>query len=435
MYNIPQELVINLDNHQNNVLKKDKLIETINSYNNINFLEFYKKSIEVAIERNPLYNIDDVIDILNACSKQINKLKGVDNVVNSFKEIKSQTTKFDNISIICSPKEINDKTLENVRKDVYYIKININGINELYEVSNKDKLMNIINNIELLKNMSEQELINMLTSKEISTKLQTKEMNTKDNKSITVDYIKEEVNNIYDTYVRNVFENNIDNVIKERMDLNEYIKKNMPEEKVEYALNSNGERIYMVGDKIIKFVGEERNMYFLSENGDNIVNTVSFEQYQNSSNNISNENELKEYKDNPDLIRSSLYILFENGNLTLEQKENAINFLRICIENEEKDISNYEMQEIFDEYYNYAKENNIYPDERIREIFNRKDKLENNKEHENSNKLNNTHVKKLILEDNYKGFIATTIILESALALVLIISLIMLFRWGCHEMK
>lgn len=426
MYNIPQELVINLDNHQNNVLKKDKLIETINSYNNINFLEFYKKSIEVAIERNPLYNIDDVKDILNACSKQINKLKGVDNVVNSFKEIKSQTTKFDNISIICSPKEINDKTLENVRKDVYYIKININGINELYEVNNKDKFMNIINNIELLKNMSEQELINMLTSKEISTKLQTKEMNTKDNKSITVNYIKEEVNNIYDTYVRNVFENNIDNVIKERMDLNEYIKKNMPEEKVEYALNSNGERIYMVKDKIIKFVGEERNMYFLSENGDNIVNTVSFEQYQNSSNN--NDNELKEYKDNPDLIRSSLYLLFENGNLTLEQKENAINFLRICIENEEKGKSNYEMQEIFDEYYNYAKENNIYPDERIREIFDRKDKLKNNKEHENSNKLNNPHIKKLILEDNYKGFIATTIILESALALVLIISLIMLFR-------
>lgn len=428
MYNIPQELIINLDNHQNNVSKKDKLIETINSYNNIKFLEFYKKTIEIAIEGNPIYNIDDVKDILNTCSKQINKLKGVDNVVNSFKEIKSKTTKFDNISLICSPKEINDKTLENVRKDVYYIKINIYGKNELYEVSNKEKLMNIINNIELLKNMSEQELINILISKDISTKLQTKEMDMKNNKSITADYIKEEVNNIYDTYVRNVFENNIDDVIKERMDLNEYIKKNMPEEKVEYALNSNGERIYMVKDKIIKFVGEERNMYFLSENGDDIVNTVSFEQYQNGSSSINNENELKEYKDNPDLIRSSLYLLFENGNLTLEQKENAINFLRICIENEEKDISNYEMQEIFDEYYNYAKENNIYPDERIREIFNRKDKLENNKEYKNSNKLNNAHIKKLILQDNYKGFIATTIILESALALVLIISLIMLFR-------
>lgn len=428
MYNIPQELIINLDNHQNNVLKKDKLIETINSYNNIKFLEFYKKSIEIAIEGNPIYNIDDVKDILNTCSKQINKLKSVDNVVNSFKEIKSKTTKFDNIFLICSPKEINDKTLENVRKDVYYIKININGKNELYEVSNKEKLMNIINNIELLKNMSEQELINILTSKDISTKLQTKEMDMKNNKSITANYIKEEVNNIYDTYVRNVFENNIDDVIKERMDLNEYIKKNMSEEKVEYALNSNGERIYMVKDKIIKFVGEERNMYFLSENGDDIVNTVSFEQYQNGSSSINNENELKEYKDNPNLIRSSLYLLFENGNLTLEQKENAINFLRICIENEEKDISNYEMQEIFDEYYNYAKENNIYPDERIREIFNRKDKLENNKEYKNSNKLNNAHIKKLILQDNYKGFIATTIILESALALVLIISLIMLFR-------
>lgn len=428
MYNIPQELVINLDNHQNNIQEKDKLIETINSYNNIKFLEFYKKSIEIAIERNSIYNIEDVKDILSVCSKQINKLKGVDDVVESFKEIKEQTTKFDNISLICSPKEINDKTLENVRKDVYYIKININGRNELYELSNKDKIMNIINNVELLKNMSEQELINILTSKEICTKLHTKEMDIKDNKAITPDYIKNEVNNIYDTYVRKAFENNIDDVIRERIDLNEYIKKNMPEAKVEYALNSNGERIYMVKDKIIKFVGEERNMYFLSENGDDIVNTVSFEQYQNGSNSENNKDELKEYKDTPELTRSNLYLLFENETLTSEQKENAINFLSICIDNEEKGINNYEMQEIFDEYYNYAKENNIYPDERIKEIFNRKDKLENNKINDNSNKLNKPHTKKLLLDNNYKGFIATAIILESVLVLGFVISLILLFR-------
>lgn len=428
MYNIPQELVINLDNHQNNIQEKDKLIETINSYNNIKFLEFYKKSIETAIERNPIYNIKDVKDILSVCSKQINKLKGVDDVVESFKDVKEQTTKFDNISLICSPKEINDKTLENVRKDVYYIKINNNGKNELYELSNKDKIMNIISNLELLKNMSEQELINILTSKEISTKLNTNEMDIKDNKSITPDYIKNEVNNIYDTYVRKAFENNIDDVIRERIDLNEYIKKNMPEAKVEYALNSNGERIYLVKDKIIKFVGEERNMYFLSENGDDIVSTVSFERYQNNSNLENNKDELREYKDTPELIRSELYLLFESGTLTSEQRENAINFLSICIENEEKGINNYEMQEIFDEYYNYAKENNIYPDERIKEIFNRKDKLENNKINDNSNKLNNPHTKKLLLDNNYKGFIATAIILESVLVLGFVISLILLFR-------
>lgn len=428
MYNIPQELVINLDNHQNNIQEKDKLIETINSYNNIKFLEFYKNSIETAIEKNPIYNIKDVKDILSVCFKQINKLKGVDDVVESFKDVKEQTTKFDNISLICSPKEINDKTLENVRKDVYYIKINNNGKNELYELSNKDKIMNIISNLELLKNMSEQELINILTSKEISTKLHTNEMDIKDNQVITPDYIKNEVNNIYDTYVRKAFENNIDDVVRERIDLNEYIKKNMPDTKVEYALNSNGERIYMVKDKIIKFVGEERNMYFLSENGDDIVNTVSFEQYQNNSNLENNKDELREYKDTPESIRSELYLLFENETLTSEQKENAINFLSICIENEEKGINNYEMQEIFDEYYNYAKENNIYPDERIREIFNRKDKLENNKINDNSNKLNNQHTKKLLLDNNYKGFIATAIILESVLVLGFVISLILLFR-------
>lgn len=428
MYNIPKELVINLDNHQNNIQEKDKLIETINSYNNIKFLEFYKKSIETAIEKNPIYNIEDVKDILSVCSKQINKLKGVDDVVESFKDVKEQTTKFDNISLICSPKEINDKTLENVRKDVYYIKINNNGKNELYELSNKDKIMNIISNLELLKNKSEQELINILTSKEISTKLNTNEMDIKDNKSITPDYIKKEVNNIYDTYVRKTFENNIDEVVRERIDLNEYIKKNMPEAKVEYALNSNGERIYLVKDKIIKFIGEERNMYFLSENGDDIVSTVSFERYQNNSNLENNKDELREYKDTPELIRSELYLLFENLTLTSEQKENAINFLSICIENEEKGKNNYEMQEIFDEYYNYAKENNIYPDERIKEIFNRKDKLENNKINDNSNKLNNPHTKKLLLDNNYKGFIATAIILECVLVLGFVISLILLFR-------
>lgn len=422
-YSIPQELTMDLNNYQTIVRNKEDIINKLETYKNIDFLQYYVNAINLVLERNPNLDIDDVKEIKNAAKKQINRLNGVDEVVEQFVEVKKETTKFDNISMVCSPKEINERTIEDVRKDVYYIKININGKNELYELSNLDKIMGLIGNKEFMENISEQELISKLTNNEVSTKLKTKDLDMRENRGVTPDYIKEEVNQIYDTRVRKTFENRIDDVIKERLNLNEYIKKNMPEAKIEYALNSNGERIYMVKDKIIKY-DEDMNMYFLSENGDKVLNNESFERYNNFN---SDEEELKKYKETPELLRGKIYLLFEGQNLNDNEIKNIINFFEICIANEEKGIGNDELQEIFDEYYKYAKENNIYPDERLREIFERKDKL--NKTYENDSKgLENVYIKKKILENNYRGFIATAIILESTLVLGFIISLIILFK-------
>ena len=52
-------------------------------------------------------------------------------------------------------------------------------------------------------------------------------------------------------------------ILKERVEIDKYVRTNMPDVKIEYGLNSNGERIYTVGDKIIKFEGPERNMQIL----------------------------------------------------------------------------------------------------------------------------------------------------------------------------
>ena len=422
-YSIPSELTIDLNNYQTIVKNKKDIINVLETYKNINFLQYYINSINLVLERNPKLDIEDVREIKNATNKQINRLKGVDEVVEQFVEVKKETTKFDNISIVFSAKEINEKTIEGVRKDIYYIKINVNGKNELYELSNSDKIMGLIGNKEFMENITEQELIRNLTSKEVSTKLETNDLDMRDNRAVRPDYIKEEVKKIYDTRVRNTFESRIDDVIKERMALDEYVKKNMPESKIEYALNSNGERIYMVKDKIIKY-DDDMNMYFLSENGDKVLNNETFTRYNSSIS--SDEEELKKYKETPELLRGKLYSLFDGQSISNEELESIINFFEICISNEEKGISNSELQEIFDEYYNYAKENNIYPDERIRRIFERKDKL--NKTNENSKELEDVYIKKLMLENNYRGFITTFIILESSLVLGFIILLISLLK-------
>lgn len=423
-YSIPNELTINLNNYQTSVNNKRDIINALESYKNINFLQYYINSINLVLERDPKLDIEDVREIKNAVNNQINRLKGVDKVVEQFKEVKKETTKFDNVSMVLSSKEINEKTIEGVRKDVYYIKINVNGKNELYELSNPDKIMAFIGNKDYMENFTEQELINSLTNSEVSTKLQTRDLDMKNDRAVTPQYIKEEVEKIYDTRVRNTFESKIDDVIKERLDLNEYVKKNMPESTIEYALNSNGERIYMVKDKIIKY-DDEMNMYFLSEDGDKVLNNDTFERYNSTPNN--DEDELKQYKETPELLRGKIYLLFEGRSLNNNEIESVINFFEICITNEEKGINNDELQEIFDEYYKYAKENNIYPDERLRVIFERKDKL--NKSLENDTKeLENVYVKKKILENNYKGFVTTFIVLESSLVLGLIVSLIMLFK-------
>jgi len=423
-YSIPPELTMDLGNYQTSVLNKTDIIKELKTYKNADFLQYYVDAINLFVERDPKLDIEDVREIKNVANKQINRLRGIDEVVEQFVEVKKETTKFDNISMVCFPKEINERTIEDVRKDVYYIKININGKNELYELSNPDKIMDLIGNIEFMKNISEQELISKLTSNEVSTKLETSDLDMKNDRAVTPQYIKEEVNKIYDTRVRRTFETKIDDVIKERLDLNEYVKKNMPESSIEYALNSNGERIYMVKDKIIKY-DDDMNMYFLSENGDKVLTNESFERYNSSFNSV--EDVLKEYKETPELLRGKIYLLFEGHSITNEELESIIRFFEICITNEEKGISNDELQDIFNEYYEYAKENNIYPDERLRVIFERKDKL--NKSLENDTKeLENVYVKKKVLENNYKGFVTTFIVLESSLVLGLIVSLIMLFK-------
>ena len=70
--------------------------------------------------------------------------------------------------------------------------------------------MGLIGDKEFMENITEQELIRNLTSREVSTKLETNDLDMRDNRAVTPDYIKEEVKKIYDTRVRNTFENRID---------------------------------------------------------------------------------------------------------------------------------------------------------------------------------------------------------------------------------
>lgn len=435
---IPFEMRIKLDDHQNEILNLKEILTYIDRVDDKSLLEFYIN----AISNEPILNKDMIKVILDKANERLNNLKGINTLEDLFKVAEEKTDKLSNISIIDTEKEMNDK-INGFRKDVTYIKFS--DTNEIYEVTNVDKVKAFLSNKEILDTLTENEIRRYLV--ENSNKIDLKEVDMRRSNELTSDEIKEEIRNINDPYLREMFMKEQNVILKERVEINEYIKTNMPDVRIEYGLNSNGERIYSVGDKIIKFEGKERNMQILSgkEADENKINHDSFHKYKtgNETDTEMLTEEMKsiyDYDGKEELLDTLIEAIFNNMGISEEQIEFLTNFLDMCVTNQELgNINPGNLQEIFDKYYEYAKIDSSVTNDKIEEIFARYEVLLNKtdeNEYEKDYSVEHTKVLRFIPKnnnDNITGldkaaFVSVAVILEATLVGTLIIALISLVK-------
>lgn len=435
---IPFEMRIKLDDHQNEILNLKEILTYIDTVDDKSLLEFYIN----AISNEPVLDKDMIKVILDKANERLNSLKGINTLEDLFKVAEEKTDKLSNISIIDTEKEMNDK-INGFRKDVTYIKFN--DTNEIYEVTNVDKVKAFLSNKEILDTLTENEIRRYLV--ENSNKIDLKEVDMRRSNELTSDEIKEEIRNINDPYLRDMFMKEQNVILKERVEINEYIKTNMPDVRIEYGLNSNGERIYSVGDKIIKFEGKERNMQILSgkERDENQINHDSFHKYKTGNETdteMLNEEmrSIYDYDGKEELLDTLIEAIFNNMGISEEQIEFLTNFLDMCVTNQELgNINPGNLQEIFDKYYEYAKNDSSVTNDKIEEIFARYEVLINKtdeNEYEKDYSVEHTKVLRFIPKnnnDNITGldkaaFVSVAVILEATLVGTLIIALISLVK-------
>ena len=195
------------------------------------------------------------------------------------------------------------------------------------------------------------------------------------NNSLDNDKIKEETDNILDDKIREYYTNNIDAVLRERKIITEYINKNgLENEKLVYRLNSRGERIYYLGEKLIKF-NDNNEMFILDNNSDTFVKDNGNKVEENTFDKYSNNNEdVKKIPENLYEYDESYYInllnsIFDkiNMSISLNEYENEllIMFLKMCIIFKEEEIP-LNLFEIYEKFKNSIKDyKELYTDEII----------------------------------------------------------------------
>ncbi len=177
-----------------------------------------------------------------------------------------------------------------------------------------------------------------------------------------------------------------------------------------------------------------------------------FKKYNEVSKNYIELNEF--YKTNINILNDYFNLIIISNKLDLQIQTLLINFLNFCISNEENGIQNdLNIQNLFNKFkrvFENKKNNQEFKNEEIEfynqvnDLMNRKDNLINKiddsaMDYKENDYLTRTQVlsKSLYnigkhnLEEpdiNVRGFIATTIILESSLILTLIVSLIIIFK-------
>lgn len=435
---IPTVMRLKLDDEKKEIENIDEILEYIEIVDDKYLLEYYIN----ALKNEPILDMDMIKIILDKVNERLNILNDVNTLQELFIVAKDNTEKLNNISIIDTPRYMNDK-IDGFRKDVTYIKLN--HLDEMYEIRNVDKVKKFLNNKEIIETLNEEDIIRFL--RENCDKIETKEIDINKNDELTSESIKKEIESINDPYLKEMFIKEQNDILKERVEIDKYVKTNLPDKNIEYGINSNGERIYTVGDKIIKFEGEERNMQILdqTEVKENDVKEEKFNEYKKGNEtktDFLNENvtNIYEYDGKEELLNTIIEAIFNGIGLSDEQLDFFTKFLDKCVTNEELGYTNPgNIQQIFDKYYEYAITDTSVTNDRIKAILERKKNLLNKtdtNDYEKDYKVEHTKILKFIpkqKDDNLTeldkaAFVSVAIILEGTLVGTLIIALLALVK-------
>ncbi len=418
----------NYDKERINNIRKNKqvIIDYYSKTNNINELEDFLNTIN-----NWDLNSSELEEIKQKANERLNILKNQNNIKEIFDKAKELNSNISNFVIVETDKNINDKDYNGFRNDVSYLKYINNGENKLYEINYEyiENIRNILLN-ENNKNLSSNEIYNLLEPylKEL------KQVDIDYNNSLDNDKIKEETDNILDDKIREHYTNNIDAVLRERKIINEYINKNgLENEKFVYSLNSRGERIYYLGEKLIKF-NDNNEMFILDKDSDTFVKDNGNKVEENTFDKYSNNNEdVKKIPENLYEYDESYYInllnsIFDkiNMSISLNEYENEllVMFLKMCIIFKEEEIP-LNLFEIYEKFKNSIKDyKELYTDEII-EIFNKKNMLDENRK-DLEKELNEKKLQ--LVKQNNDGFIDIILICCSIIIVAIAILYIILVK-------
>lgn len=415
--------------------------ETIRKNKDI-FIKHYINSNDLKELENTLNNINhsginskEIEEIKNAIIKRINELKKNDlnDILNNAKKTNYAMNDF---SIIETKEEENEKDIYGFRNDMYYLKLSENGNNIIYEIENLDMIRTILGNVG---NMTKSEILEKL--KPFLKELPKTKMDYKTN--LEKETLKKEIDNIYDNEIKQAFLNNINQVLKERIVLNKYIVNNdLENEELNYSLNSKGERLYYIKDKIVKF-DSNLKMFFLDSSGNTLAqnNNTNKENENNNENKFSYDrqnkeenNKLPEIKtlselDNEYYINLLNYIIYKMGkkeSLSLEEGQLINKFFLLCLNNKENISGNLykiytEFSDSLKNYNDYEEYNNYLNNDVLDGIKNKNDlELANEKEKKDS--------KNLTLENNSTGFVDITLIICAIIMTIVVILYIVLVK-------
>ncbi|MBQ3021086.1 MAG: hypothetical protein IJD92_02535 [Bacilli bacterium] len=452
---IPKELTMDLNDSYTSITNKVDVINFIKGVSKLDLLEYYLYTINLVISKDSRANIQDVQDIVAEVNNQINKIKGINTIEEKVEVVKEKVEKnaiLSDFKIIDTEKETNDK-INGVRKGVTYLQIKINNQLQLFEITNIDSLNNKLNSIN--NKSTKQEILYLLKDniKQINFS------NIDEKEEFNLSTLEDEINEITDSYLKKVLLENKHEVLIERNKILDFMRdSNKMDESVNYGVNSNGERIYTIGEETYRFVGDNERKLVKLEDSKSMENeeTNDFEN-KDVGNNKDEYSFVNEYTKAVEMGYDSLEIFYENiennnylDNL-LTDIENGrdvgsvnesivIDFLNFCVLNESSyTINKYNSQLLFNKYYNYylrVKDDlpNTLFYERFQEIMERHisilNRVDKSSEEYKDYELEKPYVKKLELPDEYnaRGFISITVLLESLLVISFIISLILLVK-------
>lgn len=416
----------NYDNERREKLNSNRkiIIDYYSQSNNISELEDFLNEINNwDLKSNELDEIKEVV------LKRLNNLKNNVDLKNVLDDAKKNNSNLDDFNIIKTDKDVNDRDYNGFRNDVNYLKVNIDGEDKLFEVNNEYviSIKNIIEN-ENNKDLSSKEIYNLL--KPYLKDLNKISINYDNN--LDSDKIKDEVNSILDNKIREHFYNNIDIVLKERQLINDYINKNgLEKEKLDYSLNSRGERIYYLGDSLIKF-NDNREMFILDKESDTFVKNNeekikedSFDKYDN------NNDDLKAIPENLYEYNDVYYINLLNNifdkinmriNLNEYENELLVMFFKMCVIFNEEEIP-LELFEVYDKFIKNINDNEYLFSDEIREIFKKKKMMD-----ENRRDLEKIEANKTLKLVNDSGFVDIILMCCSIILVIIVVLYIMLVK-------
>lgn len=413
-----------------------ELLMNFYNQNKKDLIDFYNKTNDLEILESTLNNINNSIieydaikELKNIIKNRIYELKSK-NIENVIDEIKQNNSNLKNFNIVETSKDINNKDFYGFRNNATYLKVNDEDNTKLYEIEN--------NNIDQVKEILEKENNNNLQTKDLLEKLkpflnelEQIEMDYKTN--LYKDTLIEELNNINEMDVKQVFLRDINEVLKERIKINYYMNDNsLLNERLNYSLNSNGERIYYVGNEIIKF-DNEKNMRILNENNKFVENEKRNELEENEFNihtkSESNEQtEIISIPNNLEGLNTEFYInaikysfdkIYSKESLNNYEEKLVEVFLALCSNSNENEIP-LPMFDIYNTYLNYVTESKDYYNDYVEELL--KDKEIDSKEKTNTNEKQ----KKLILDNN--GTVDIILVLCGIILVIIIILYFLLVK-------